>query len=82
MGEFTPSKCRSCGAKIMWVKTKKGKNMPIDYDPELEHLWADAEEPVRADSARGRRQPVKPEFDPGNMTSHFETCPNAEDHRR
>jgi len=25
-------KCRSCGAKIIWVKTKAGKNMPIDFD--------------------------------------------------
>lgn len=29
------SKCRSCDAEIMWVKTKTGKNMPINYDPEL-----------------------------------------------
>ena len=22
--------CRSCGARIMWIKTKSGKNMPVD----------------------------------------------------
>lgn len=22
--------CRSCGARILWIKTKAGKNMPVD----------------------------------------------------
>lgn len=26
------SKCRSCGAAILWMKTKKGKNIPVDWD--------------------------------------------------
>ena len=26
------SKCRSCGADIVWVKTQQGKNMPIDAE--------------------------------------------------
>ena len=25
------SECRSCGAPVIWVKTKAGKNMPVDY---------------------------------------------------
>ena len=28
----TISACNSCKAKILWVKTKNNKNMPIDYD--------------------------------------------------
>lgn len=24
------SKCRSCGAEIVWLKTSRGKNCPID----------------------------------------------------
>lgn len=27
-GQF--SKCNRCGARIMWVRTKAGKNMPVD----------------------------------------------------
>lgn len=27
-GQF--SQCNRCGARIMWVKTKAGKNMPVD----------------------------------------------------
>lgn len=25
------SKCRSCDARIVWLKTQKGKNMPVDW---------------------------------------------------
>jgi len=65
--DYQPSTCRSCGAKIMWVETKKGKNMPIDHNENLESLWAER---------------TKPMFDAESMTSHFDTCPNASDHRR
>ncbi len=40
--------CRTCGAPIIWLKTKTGKSMPVDagtvkrpvsiYDPELGHM--------------------------------------------
>ena len=30
--------CSGCGADIYWVKTKKGKNMPVD--PSGEPHWA------------------------------------------
>lgn len=25
-----PTRCRSCGARIVWLKTKTGKSMPVD----------------------------------------------------
>lgn len=35
MGEkrARPSYCRDCKAKILWVVTAKGKNMPVDWEP-------------------------------------------------
>ena len=27
-----PKKCKGCGAKIFWIKTQKGKYMPVDPD--------------------------------------------------
>ena len=27
-----PSTCKGCGAQIYWVRTPKGKNMPVDPD--------------------------------------------------
>lgn len=56
------SKCRSCGADIVWMKTKKGKNIPVDYD----HT----------------NDPETTVFDPDTMTTHFETCPDADKFRR
>ncbi len=28
--------CRSCGAPIIWMKTKRGKSMPVNAAPSLE----------------------------------------------
>lgn len=27
-----PSSCRSCDARIFWIKTSSGKSMPVDQD--------------------------------------------------
>ena len=61
------AKCRSCGAEIMWMKTRLGKNMPTNLEcKDLE-----------------RRAPKYSEdvFDPNVHESHFATCPNADRHR-
>lgn len=30
-GKYDPfGTCRQCGSRILWVKTKAGKNMPVD----------------------------------------------------
>lgn len=28
------SKCKSCGAQIMWTRMDSGKSMPLDAEPE------------------------------------------------
>lgn len=30
------AKCRSCDADILWMKTVNGKNIPVDFDDEIE----------------------------------------------
>lgn len=31
MGSYNPfGTCRNCGCQIMWIKTKAGKNMPVN----------------------------------------------------
>ena len=65
--------CRNCGCQIMWVKTKAGKNMPVDptmisyrrpkekiVTPEGEVVCADK---VSSESAEGF-----------GYISHFATC--------
>lgn len=59
------SKCKSCGAEIIWIKTPAGKNTPIDAEPaglfwvHLKSGWV---------TYKG-------------FVSHFATCPNAAGHR-
>lgn len=61
------STCRSCDQRLMWVRTARGKSMPIDYDWQLSYLWNEGEEV---------------DYDPDSMTCHFETCPKADKHRK
>ena len=32
------SNCKGCGAAIIWIKTVKGKNMPVDAKPVKAYL--------------------------------------------
>ena len=65
------SNCRTCGAPILWAVTGQGKRMPLDVD----------RRPVLV---------VEGELDDGTAivsqqagyTSHFATCPQADDWRR
>lgn len=79
------SRCRSCGAPVLWIRTAAGRRMPLDADswwiaPDTEggELGLNAEgEAVRGHSLPGEA--------PGAVlvrTSHFATCPNAAAHRR
>ena len=59
------AECQSCGAEIVWFKTRAGKWMPADPRPE-KRLVVRASELVE----------VKDTYVP-----HWATCPDAEDFR-
>ena len=67
-------RCKSCGAPIVWVKTVKGHNMPLDPTP------------VAGGNIQildnGRAQIVSTHPDVIRSVSHFATCPEAGAHRR
>lgn len=86
------SACRSCGAAIWWGITAAGKAMPIDVEPTadgnvvrtgqmlpsrngdyLPEVEVRAVEPQPFDA---------PEDNAPRFTSHFATCPHADEHRR
>lgn len=84
------SQCKSCGAPVLWVRTMKGKKMPLDPDLTLEGEMILVDLPDGSIAAVHRSSVS--EFDgllgavelaaaPGR-TSHFATCPNADQHRR
>jgi hypothetical protein len=82
------SSCRSCSAPILWVRTERGKKMPLDR------------EPVELSSSSSGLFVLREEKDPGGplaiavtpgfvgeelepaYVSHFFTCPERDKWRR
>lgn len=75
--------CKGCGRPVYWVKTKRGKVMPVNtlparfwYNPYGRYkLMTVTGEIVSCDlTGKGKESGV-------GYTSHFATCPNAQDYR-
>ena len=62
-------KCNGCGEEVMWMKTRAGKNIPVNI-PEFEF-----------ETARDAVMTAV-EFDPHYMIAHFATCPKASKFRK
>lgn len=61
--------CSTCGGEIVWATSERGRPLPLDAKPEKRIL---VEETGKARIAR-----VVDAY-----TSHFATCPQADQHRR
>lgn len=86
MTDAEPAKCRSCQADVWWVQwPSSGKKMPVDSEPDMrpppkggnlvltkrgDQLLVEKYDPAKHDAKRNR------------YTSHFSTCPNADQHRK
>jgi hypothetical protein len=68
------SACKSCGAEIIWAKTTAGKVMPLDEKP-ITLFVLDGEGSLNRANAEIKSSVV-------GRTSHFATCPQADQHRR
>lgn len=77
-------KCRTCGAPVRWVHVDESKKrMPIDPDASPKGnvyvvRWDDRTPVVRVVSAENPAPPEAVLL----YTSHFATCPNADDWRK
>jgi hypothetical protein len=73
------STCSSCGAEVAWTRTRTGKRMPLDPHPRADgNVIVDVATDTAIVLAPGTPMPVGvPRF-----TSHFATCPHADQHRR
>jgi hypothetical protein len=72
-----PAKVCTCGAKMRWEKTVRGKAIPLDPDPVPgAHLF------IREDGlvADDRAHPAPD--DAPRYETHFATCPDSATHRR
>lgn len=77
--------CAGCGRQIMWLKTRAGKNMPVN--PQMHYYRADpsgGEKIVTqyGDVVTGFTGVEPSQADGVGYISHFATCPNAGNFRR
>ena len=78
------SRCRSCGAPMLWSLTERGRRMPLDPDP----YTGDDPRGLFVLRTDGERAPlaiaVPPDAFPGEplYRSHFTTCPQHDEWRR
>ena len=70
------SNCKGCGAEIVWLKTRAGKNIPVNV-PKFEIINGMPHGEIAHEAVT-----TAVEFDPSYMTAHFATCPNANKFRR
>lgn len=61
---MSDSKCKGCGATIVWGETADGKKIPLDPSAPVYEI-----DPVH---------PTKCERTKTAMVSHFKTCPKAD----
>lgn len=82
------SQCKSCGAEIVWVTTEKGRDMPIDAQPSPDGRFR--KERVEHNEQFNRDLKIvhfvrDSELEDNTArlyTSHFATCPDADEHRK
>lgn len=75
------TKCRACGAEIAFIKTVKGKTMPVDAEGVCFTPSIGPETFVTIDGrvVRGARRKNGSEV---GFVSHFATCPAANEFRK
>ena len=78
-------KCTKCGARILWIKTSAGKNMPCD--PEPIPYWQDSRGKKRIVTPNGEVIACRLDGDEQTATGvgyvpHWGTCPCAKEFKR
>lgn len=74
------SKCRSCEAPIVWVKTRRGKKMPVDAEPDPAGLFV--LEGMAGELVAHKAGPLDGAAGGELYTSHFATCPDGDQWRQ
>ena len=78
---MTQSKCRACGAPIVWIKTTAEKNMPCDADAVA--YWKKEKGLCRVVTPNGEVFACEYNGDPEKVTGngyvpHWANCPKAD----
>ena len=75
------SKCKSCGAKIIWLPTIGGKSMPCDPEPIPYREDSLGSMMIVTNDGRVVRAKIDASSETVGYVSHFATCPDAEEWR-
>ena len=75
------ARCKGCGAEIIWIKTKRGKSMPVDEKP-VPYYKGTKDKIVTEDGDVISCDLNGTEFLGFGYVSHFVTCPKADRFRR
>lgn len=73
-----PSKCRSCGAGVVFLNTEGGKVAPFEVDANGRYVV----DGLRAKHVGDPHQLELGAVQPVRYTSHFATCPQRDEWRR
>lgn len=76
------SKCKSCGAEIIWIPTIGGKSMPCDKKPIPYREDPSGSMQIVTKDGRVVRAKLDASSDVFGYVSHFATCPDAEKWRQ
>lgn len=75
--------CKSCGATIKWLKTIRGKSMPVDAEPvELEDVDNGSLLVSRLGVTARVGEENKPDPNLEWYITHWATCPDGDQFRR
>ena len=80
---ITMSRCKACGAEIVWVKMKTGKNMPCDaHKIPYRNTFPKGDLILVTPDGKLARGELDLNSDTYGYESHFATCPAAKKFRR
>lgn len=80
------SVCRGCGCSIDWIRTKAGRNMPVNPEPVFVVEGGGNDRFVTDEGEVITGRVASPEEEspalPVAFVPHWKTCPNAAEFRR
>jgi hypothetical protein len=82
MTAWAETRCRSCGAPVIWAVSTLGRKLPVDASPDTDGQWWLTTDDARATQPNFRRVDLYTPEDTPRYTSHFATCPQADKWRK
>ena len=75
------AECRACKAPMIWAKTEKGKNMPVDADPVEDGTFGLFAEDGEVAAVFHTKARAREDWDGDLYKPHWATCPEASSFR-